>query len=405
MAENTNETKPLVNQRNPWAIGTLLLSFVGFIAILAILLSGTRRIEPVFLWAVIAGVMALFVIALGWGANGKWFGILIDTRNRVSLSRLQITLWTLLALSAYLALAIPRSLPQALVTPSAEAVEMCQQNYIRNIAGVEDLQAFEAASPEQAALLAQEAEIECTPQALKISFPPELLVALGISTASFAGSTLVQSVKRNRRAIGLITELQRKMEDSEKEFQKKEETFNQLRDQLGNATSVKAQAERRKDDPELSEEERSQAEIEAANAQQQIENVTSRFLQAQSEYQKAKQTYEEAKNAWETEDTKKEGLLKVNDTPKAARLGDLFQGDEIGNYNLIDVSKVQMFFFTVAIIVAYAIAVGTMLQDPLTVFGPLGVDLPPFSSSLNAMLGISHAGYLTVKSVDHTKTS
>lgn len=404
MAQNNAETE-LNDSRNPWAIGTLLIAFLGFIAILTVLLTGMRRVEPLLLWAIIVGLMTLFVIALGWGANGKWFGILIDTRNRVSLSRLQITLWTLLSLSAYLALAIPRSMPQALVTPSAEAVEMCQSNYVRIVAGVEDPEAFQEAAPEQAARVIREAEEECTPQALRITFPPELLVALGISTASFAGSTLVQSVKRNRRTLGLITELQRKMEEAEEEFKKKEESFNQLRDQLGNANSVKAQAERRIKESDLSEEEKTQAEIEAANAQQQIENITSRFLQAQTDYRNAKEAFEEAKKEWEMEDKKKEGLLKVNDTPKAAQLGDLFQGDEIGNYNLIDVSKVQMFFFTIAIIVAYAIAVGTMLQDPLTVFGPLGVDLPPFSSSLNAMLGISHAGYLTVKSVDHTKTS
>ena len=404
MAETPAETEP-INPRNPWAMGILLLSILGFFAVLAIFLSGLSRIEPILLWGIIAGLMLLFMIALGWGANGKWFGILIDTRNRVSLSRLQITLWTLLALSAYLALAIPRSMPQALVAPSAEAIEICRQTYIREVAGIDDLQALRETSPGEAEQVVQAAEDECTPQALKITFPPELLVALGISTASFAGSSLVQSVKRNRQVLGLITELKRKMDLANEDFKKKEEAFNQLRDQLGNANSVKVQAERRKNDPSLTAEEIRDAEIEAANAQQQIENISDRFLQAQTEYQNAKQAYEEAKTLWETEDTKKEGLLKVNSNPQAAKLGDLFQGDEIGNYNLIDVSKMQMFFFTISIILAYGIALATMMQNPVIVYEPLGVALPPFSSSLNAMLGISHAGYLTVKSVDHTRTT
>ena len=84
---------------------------------------------------------------------------------------------------------------------------------------------------------------------------------------------------------------------------------------------------------------------------------------------------------------------------------DLFQGDEIGDYYLVDLSKVQMFFFTVAIVVSYAAALAGILNDQAALMNPLGVDFPSFSSSLNALLAISHAGYLTVKSVDHTKTT
>ena len=108
------------------------------------------------------------------------------------------------------------------------------------------------------------------------------------------------------------------------------------------------------------------------------------------------------------EDVKKEGesaqgLLYVNDKPEDATLGDLFQGDEVGNYNLIDLSKVQMFFFTVAVLVSYGVALYALLKGDAW-RNPLGIDFPEFSASLITLLGISHAGYLSVKSVDHTKT-
>ena len=46
-----------------------------------------------------------------------------------------------------------------------------------------------------------------------------------------------------------------------------------------------------------------------------------------------------------------------------------------------------------------------MLLADLTILRhPLGVEFPPFSNSLNTLLGISHSGYLAVKTVDQTKT-
>ena len=52
---------------------------------------------------------------------------------------------------------------------------------------------------------------------------------------------------------------------------------------------------------------------------------------------------------------------------------------------------------------SYAAAVYTMLANgPLN--SPLGVDFPAFSDTMNVLLGISHAGYLTNKAVDQTQT-
>ena len=113
----------------------------------------------------------------------------------------------------------------------------------------------------------------------------------------------------------------------------------------------------------------------------------------------------ELREQLQREDREQAGLLFVNVSPKDARLSDLFQGDEIGNYLLVDLSKVQMFFITIVVLAAYAVALRSLFLDHAALFNPLGVDFPQFSSSLNTLLGISHAGYLSVKSVDQTRTA
>ena len=54
---------------------------------------------------VIAGLV-LMVVALGLGTKQRVAGMWIDTRNRVSLARAQITLWTIVALAGYMTFAM-----------------------------------------------------------------------------------------------------------------------------------------------------------------------------------------------------------------------------------------------------------------------------------------------------------
>lgn len=93
-----------------------------------------------------------------------------------------------------------------------------------------------------------------------------------------------------------------------------------------------------------------------------------------------------------------DGKLYANPTIQDARITDMFQGDEIGNTAYVDVSKVQMFLFTIIIMLSYCYDIYAMLSsspaDKLT--------MPVLSGSVVALLGISHAGYLTSKTADHT---
>jgi hypothetical protein len=61
-----------------------------------------------------------------------------------------------------------------------------------------------------------------------------------------------------------------------------------------------------------------------------------------------------------------------------------------------------MFFFTIVLIMGYAAAVYMLLLNGTALQNPFGVSLPPFSESMNGLLAISHAGYLTIKTVDRT---
>jgi hypothetical protein len=92
------------------------------------------------------------------------------------------------------------------------------------------------------------------------------------------------------------------------------------------------------------------------------------------------------------------GNVAVNPTPQQASLADMFKGDEIGNEPSVDISKVQMFFFTIVVVLAYGTVLGELF---LTTTGTIGA-FPGLSESILVLLGISHAGYLGYKGVSHS---
>jgi hypothetical protein len=98
-----------------------------------------------------------------------------------------------------------------------------------------------------------------------------------------------------------------------------------------------------------------------------------------------------------------QGLLFRNPQMSDASFSDMFEGNEIGNTAHVDLGKVQMFFFTVTVAVAYAVAVAKSIHDG-QLYGAEYV-FPTLSSGMVALLGISNAGYLANKGVDHTKTA
>ena len=107
-------------------------------------------ISGLWAWIVILVLMGLVFIIIGLGVTGSASGLLIDNRNKMSLSRFQMTLWTLVILSGYLAAALV------------------------NI-------------------------FKGSPDPLAIALQPELWILMGISTASLVGSPLIKSTKETKQ--------------------------------------------------------------------------------------------------------------------------------------------------------------------------------------------------------------
>ncbi|HEX9606111.1 MAG TPA: hypothetical protein VF962_02690 [Gemmatimonadaceae bacterium] len=110
----------------------------------------------------------------------------------------------------------------------------------------------------------------------------------------------------------------------------------------------------------------------------------------------AKQVHE----AKPTVEKNAQGLAYANESPSDARITDMFEGDELSNTAYIDISKLQMFLFTVVALIAYGVNIYQyMFDNTPEVFDTF----PALSPGLVTVLGISHAAYLGSKSIDHTK--
>ncbi len=97
----------------------------------------------------------------------------------------------------------------------------------------------------------------------------------------------------------------------------------------------------------------------------------------------------------------REGILYGNKDISDAQFTDIFEGDELANTPFLDMAKVQMFFFTIIAALSYVIVLFNMIvtTDPKDLNS-----FPVLPEGLIAILGISHAGYLSDKAIDHTKT-
>ncbi|WP_157219388.1 hypothetical protein [Flavisphingomonas formosensis] len=101
-------------------------------------------------WLITLATILLLVGTIGDAINGRWHGIIIDGRNRVSLSKFQATAWTVLVASALATYTAVRAATPGLPAPSGP---------------------------------------------LDFTLPPELLIAMGISAASLVATPAVLSLK------------------------------------------------------------------------------------------------------------------------------------------------------------------------------------------------------------------
>lgn len=270
MAEATvSQPKTITSRWTGWHT-VCLLAIILVITLSGLLIPASAR---VWSWILCVVLLLLFATVAGQGITGRWNGLLIDERNKMSLSRLQMILWTVVVVSGFLAAALS------------------------NIAAG-------AAGP------------------LSISVPTELWMLMGISTTSLVGSPLIKNAKAAKPAH------QGEMSS----------TLGQMANQMG--------------------------------VRDLAGSVTNK------------------------------GQVIVNTSPEAARWSDMFKGEETGNAALLDLGKVQMFYFTLILVLAYAVALGSGFAVRETIHA-----FPALDSSMVALLGISHAGYLVHKAVPHSQAA
>jgi hypothetical protein len=224
-------------------------------------------------WVATMALLAAMAVIAGQGVTGAWWGVLVDERNKLGLSRLQMLLWTTIVLAGlYVAM-------------------------VSNVAAGQ-------------------------PHPLSVTIPTSVLGMLGIGTTAMFSSPLIRSTKR---------------------------------DQPPN--------------PE-----------EASRA---LSQLARRAGVGQAEGHLATQ-----------------GKIVVNLDPRMARWADLFTGEEVGDATTISLGKVQLFYFTILLSLAYAAGIHHLLAGP----GPIHA-FPNVDDGLVALLGISNAGYLVEKAIPHSQRS
>jgi hypothetical protein len=102
-----------------------------------------------------------------------------------------------------------------------------------------------------------------------------------------------------------------------------------------------------------------------------------------------------------------DGEIVVKQDPRQATWSDLFKGEAANNHNYLDISRVQMFFFTFILVVAYGFYLGQMFAGYSDGEGYENTisSLPAISSGMLALLGISHTAYLGNKTVPARRAS
>ena len=337
----------------------------------------------------IAMVLIIFLLAaVGCFVHRRFSGVLINEYNCMSLSRLQVVLWSVLILAAITVVLLARvpvgtgdqeSLALA-INPMANctAEEITGVNGADEAAGADEanggdeaVSADDAAGADKAASTnktamadganevagAEETEgaDEATglPNPFCVQIDWRLLALMGISVTTAVGAVLGNikkterkpSPKAKRNFVAKLN-LRRKLKNNE------DTDFDKELERLTPAG------------PAISDDVRNK-----------IEHEIRLKADAQGDNTKYK-----------------------NKIPEEARFSDIFHGDEIGDFDTLNITKVQNFFFTVVAVAIYAALLYTALPEydaPVFIF-------PGIPEVLLAIIAISHAGYLGDKFLPHT---
>jgi hypothetical protein len=313
-------------------------------AIIAVALAGAPTVVS---WLVFMLSMAAFTAITADGITDRKLGILIDDRNKLSLARFQMALWTFLILSGFLAAAIGN---------------------VR--AG--------AARP------------------LDITIPQAVWLLMGISTTSLVGAPMILSTKRATTPTGPGTPppLVVKTPPAAGGGPPPLSPFAPMpatpgggapEPPIGGASAPPLSAASLPPPPYPSR--RALPASVASVLLSQGEDPTRKLV---------------------------DGTVVINRSASDANWADLFKGEMVGDVATLDLAKIQMFFFTIVLVLSYAIALGTKFTSVDTARAEIGTspvapgkaappdprrvdEFPPLDSGLVTLLGISNAGFLVNK--------
>ncbi len=82
---------------------------------------------------------------------------------------------------------------------------------------------------------------------------------------------------------------------------------------------------------------------------------------------------------------------------------DIFYGDDTGNADQVDFSKVQQFFFTVVLVIEYAVSIGEKLVATIPSSSQLLV-FPGLDPGFIGIMAVSQTAYIAYKAIPQNKT-
>jgi hypothetical protein len=307
-----------------------MIAFVGvaILVILVVIAGFQQSIKPFSIWI---GLLTLFLITsliVSRAFTRRWLGILIDDRNKYSLSRFQMLLWTMMILSAFLAAVLANIQLQLLITINVvdEPPPMVVSERSGTLVGDALLHVGILQSDPETGIL----------------FPsPDLDVDLSqINLAEPLSDGQIIEVPRRGQTLSTTAN-------------------SQENDNTGSNSPLSVQIP---------------TEVWL------LLGISTTSLVA----------------APLIKDQKSDAIVK-NQSASEAKLADLFRGEESGNVNLLDLGKVQLIYVTLIVIGGYAIAVAYVFLRTQSFVA----SLPALDGGVVAMLGVSHAGYLSNKAVTH----
>jgi hypothetical protein len=305
-AANSPSARATNRKKTMWGVLTIVLT------VAALGVSGLPAFTDVLgwrgmLWVAVMAIMFLSLITISKATTQYARALWVDDRYMMNLARVQLTMWTLLIVSAFLTAAVSNALiPYPSENDKQKAREVLTKELQGQADALKDQKDHEKGTDiERIAAgrrVADAAErVKKAEDAVKnldayqpkgplmVAIPPAVWVLLGISIGSWLGSPLILNNKKGQ-------------ESSEADLKKTKQ-------------GMEAQGA-------------PQAKIDQVAAQ---------------------------------------GRLLINTDYNQAAFSDLFRGEETGNAATLDLGKVQLFYFTVIVLFVYATGLFKMFNSGLPI--------------------------------------